>query len=321
MSVWNADNSIDQVGVERVAVNGKTVLVPQTLDNATTDVVITPDGSKAIAYTDRGMWLSTTMRSSSENVLPEYFNGKNYEDLADESYEQYGANYALWCGQVMPNPDSNKVAYVSNKDDLNGLSIFVYDFEAEKERFVAGEPGCYYLIVGWVDSENILCYKVKGDYKETVLVSVDGVESNLRFEVDNPFIIACYNGKVAYSPSGEENAVYVGHFENGNLTTVFSSQLDGTLRERPGINAFSPDGTQLAVIYVPEDAPYDRLVKIFDFTNQSEQEVSAVKTRSMNNTGILEVSWIDDSSLLTVIVQDEHDGSSTYTTWDYTVKG
>ena len=190
-----------------------------------------------------------------------------------------------------------------------------------EERLI-GTPGCYYLIIDWLDSDNILCYKLcDNDSKETVVVNVDGTESPLNFEISNPSIIYCMDGLIAYSPAGEENAVYVGHFNGADIEPVFSSQLDGTLRIRPGVNPFSPDGSQLAVIYVPYGDPDNRLVKIFNLTEQTSQEIDAIKTRAAINTCVLEVSWIDDFSLLTVVVQDENDGLSTYTTWSYALNG
>lgn len=322
LTVRFADNSSSNVGVERVDINGKMVLVPQTLDNASADVVITPDGSKAIAYTERDMWLTSATTRGSSSVLPQTYNGKSYNDLADESFETLGANYALWCGQVTASPDSKKVAYVANKDDLNGLSVFTYDFETNQEKLLVGAPGSYYLIVDWLDSQNILCYKLdENDSKETVVVNVDGTESNLNFEVRNPSIIYCMNGLIAYSSAGEEDSIYVGQFNGADVEPVFSSQLNGTLRIRPGVNPFSPDGTQLAIIYVPDNEPENRLAKVFDLTEQTSHEIAAAKSRSAINTCVLEVSWIDDSSLLTVTVQDENDGQSNYATWSYALNG
>ena len=320
INVRFTDGTDASVLVEQVTTNSGTVFVPSSADNLAADVLITPDGSKAIAYTERGMWLTSMNARGSSAMLPETYDGKTYDELAEESCEAWGVNYALWCGQATSSPDSNTIAYVSNKNSLDGLSVFTYNFSTGEERLLANDSGFYYLVIDWVDDNNLLCYKIKDDKKETVLINTSGTESTLNFDVANPSVISCKDGLVAYTHASEADAIYVGKFNGTSLDTIFSNQFDGTLRIRPGINAFSPDGSQLAIIYVPTDSPNDRMAKVFDLVEQVEQEISAVKTRSATNTCILEISWIDNSTLLTV-VEDEHEDFSNYTTWSYALNG
>ena len=64
---------------------------------------------------------------------------------------------------------------------MGGYSVFLYDMDAGTERLVRPGNGYFYLIAGWVDEDNILCYKTKDDTRTFVVVGTDGSETPLRF--------------------------------------------------------------------------------------------------------------------------------------------
>lgn len=307
------------VNVQAVTIDTATVLVPYINYGSSTNTVLTPDGKNLIAFNEQGMWIVSADSPSEKMATKKTFNGETYDTLSKKSIDRYDKNIVFWCGQVEPSPDCEKVAFVSNKNDLTGYSIFLYDLGTSKEILLRSEPGYYYLIVDWIDKDNILCYKIKGQERTFVAINLDGNEIELNFEISDEQIIASKDGMIAYTNSANDT-VYVGKFENtSTLSTIHKYKLNGTLRVRDGVNVFSPDNSKLALVYVPDGNRYEREVKIFDLSNGSTQNV-AFPEKKGEIAAVLEVSWIDNNTLLTVVISGL-DESESFTTWRYSVIG
>lgn len=307
------------VDLGAVTVDTAMVLVPYITYGSSTNTVLTPDGKNIIAFNEQGMWIASADSLSEKMGTKRIFNGETYDTLSKKSIDLYDKNIVFWCGQVEPSPDSEKVAFVSNKNDLTGYSVFLYDLATSEEVLLRSEPGYFYLIADWIDKENILCYKIKGQERTFVVINLDGKEIELDFEIPDEQIIAAKDGMIAHTNSANDT-VYVAKFENtSDLSIIYKYKLNGTLRVRDGVNVFSPDNSKLALVYVPDGNEYGREVKIFDLSNDSAQNV-AFPAKKAGMTAILEISWIDNSNLLTVVVSGL-DESESFSTWCYSVIG
>ena len=306
---------------EEVSVDKNTVLLPkQDLDSPLTSTSM-PDGKSVVAYSDQEMWLVSSPRKTPTLAVPDTYQGKTYADMVAESYEKYAENIVLWCGQVTPSPDSQNIAFAANKNDLDGgYSVFVYDVEAGTEKLIRPGGDDVYLIAGWVDEENILCYKIKGETRTFVVVGLDGSETELQFAIPDSQLIAVKSGLVAYT-NPENNMVYVGRYEGtGALTPVYQEEVGGSLRLRTGVNEFNDDASKLALVYVPDGSPYQRNFKIFDLAANTSERAALPQSTSAGKSNVLEVSWMNDGNLLIVADPQKGEDAPSYSTWKYAVE-
>lgn len=306
------------ISAERINVGDETVLIPKTEKGSMLASATMPDGKNAIAYSNQKMWLITGETNRAEVIVPNTYQGISYNALVEESYQKYGENSVLWCGQVTPAPDSQKIAYASNKNNLDdGYSVFLYDINTESEKLIRPGDGFFYLIVGWVDTENILCYKIKDDARTFVVIGTDGSETALNFSISDVQMIAVKNGLIAYT-NPDNDMVYVGRYQKtGNLMPVYEGAVGGSLRLRSGVNEFNADGTKLALVYVPENGPYQRAAKIFDLEKNEQEKISLPQSTKGSGSNVLEVSWTNAGDLLVVAEAATDTDALAYNTWQY----
>ena len=172
-----------------------------------------------------------------------------------------------------------------------------------------------YEITAWVDADHALCVKSLGDKERAfVVVGRDGSEVTLQFAVSTVQIIAARSGLIAYTNQANDT-VYVGKFEGkAALTPVLEEKLGGTLRQRTGVNEFSPNAAKLALVYVA-DGSQTRSAKLFAVNGGTAKTLSAPQTASGEAQDILEVSWMTNDALK--VVSETLAETPVYTTWQY----
>lgn len=307
---------------EQLKIGNETILLPKAEAGAIVGSAAMPDGKNVVAYNEQEMWIVSSQAKRAKLAVPNTYQGKSYDALVEESYSKYAENAVLWCGQVTPAPDSKKIAYAANKNDLDGgYSVFLYDMASGTERLVRPGNGYFYLIAGWVDENNILCYKIKDDTRTFVVVGTDGSETTLKFATPDAQLIATKAGLIAYTNT-ENNTVYVGRYQGtGELAAVYQSPVGGSLRLRTDVNEFNPDATKLALVYVPDNGPYKREVKIFDLTESGNamEKVSLPQSAKGTRNNVLEASWTNDGDLLVIAEAATGTETPSYSTWQYRV--
>ena len=188
------------------------------------------------------------------------------------------------------------------------------------EQLVRPGNGYFYLIAGWVDENNILCYKIKDDTRTFVVVGTDGSETTLNFATPDAQLIATKAGLIAYTNAANDT-VYVGRYQGtGDLTAVYQSPVGGSLRLRTDVNEFNADATKLALVYVPDNGPYKREVKIFDLTANEKEKLSLPQSARGTKNNVLEASWTNDGDLLVVAEAAKGTDTPSYSTWQYSVE-
>lgn len=307
--------------MERVDSGEATTLVPKAVQDSGLTATMMPDGQKVIAASKDSMWIISDDGNTVDLAVPNVYQGKSYDTMVQESYDSYGEDAVLWCGQETASPNSTKVAFVANKNDIGkGYSLFIYDTETGSEKLVRPANGAFYLIVNWVDEDHVLCYKLQNDTDRTfVVIGTDGSEVELQFAIPDVQMISAKSGLIAYT-NPENNKVYVGKFKGTSaLTPVFEESVGGVLRLRDGVNEFNSDASKLALVYVPDDNADTRNVKVFDLTRNAEnssEKILLPQSAIRAKKSVLEVSWMANDDLM-VIEETQNAKQSEYSTWQY----
>ena len=318
--VLNAKEGLS-LQMERVNSGEATTLVPKAVQDSGLTATTMPDGQKIIATSKDSMWIVSNDGGTVELAVPNVYQGKSYDTMVQESYAIYGEDAVLWCGQETASPDSTKVAFVSNKNNIGkGYSLFIYDTKTATESLVRPANGVFYLIVNWVDEDHILCYKLQNDTNRTfVVIGTDGSEEELQFAIPDVQMISAKSGLIAYT-NPENNRVYVGKFDGTSaLSPVFEESVGGVLRLRDGVNEFNSDASKLALVYVPDDNVNSRNVKVFNLTEDSvsnSEKVLLPQSAIKAKKSVLEVSWMANDNLM-VVAETQNDNQSEYSTWQY----
>lgn len=313
-------NAKENVAIEtqRVQVNGKTFLLPNVEEGSALRTFVMPNGKNVVVHSEQEMWLVSEQGQPVKQAVSNTYQGKSYDALVKESFQKYRENAVLWCGQVTPSPDSEKIAFAANKNDLDGgYSVFLYDVASGQELLIRPGNGYFYLIAGWVDKDNILCYKMKDEACTFVVVGTDGSETKLQFAIPEMQLIAVKNGMIAYTNPAND-MVYVGKYEGTEkLSNVYQSEVGGSLRLRTDVNEFNSDASKLALVYVSDGSPYRRAVKIFDLNENGKRSVRTPQKALAGRQNVLEASWTVDDELLIVAEESKEGQNSTFTTWQY----
>ena len=302
----------DSFAVAGVTVEQNTLVLPTNFDFNSSTFNVAPSGRGVLYSTDEKM-VFVDSTGSAKTVSPLTYAGKSYEDLSKESINLYGENLVFWNGQVKISPNSERVAYVSNKADISQpWALFVSDLETGKEKKLSEDSSMHYFVENWLDESHILCMKTYDDTYQYSIVSTDGKEHSLDFEAKNPVILGVHNGVVAYGNS-DNDVIYFARIEDsGAMKTIGKFKLDGTFRIRPGIDPFNSDGSKFAYILVPSDNYYGRDIVVVDLKTMTESTNRTVPLATKKAAAVLEFDWLNDEILLTAVIVNETQRISTW---------
>ena len=309
-------------GAVHVITKDGSLLVPDNFDYLSVGFMAAPSGEYTLFIPNSGM-LRADRDGTVRTLSAPLYNGKTYDQLTEEAIELYGGEvgkaYVVWNGQVSISPDGSYIAYVSNKGDLSGTDdLFVMDSESGEETLLRDEKYIAYGVNRWLDNDHIICTRMGSEEYSTFIMSKDGVEYDLKFSVDSPVVLGARDGVIAYCGS-DCGTVYFSRFtEAEGLTDIGRVKLNGTLRVRPGIDPFSPDGSKFACILVPDKEPDVRDINIIDLSTMKQKINSIVPFGTKDESTVLEFDWIDNDAMLTSVVENQSENISS---WIYRIKG
>lgn len=295
-----------------------TFVIPQNLNDFPAQFSITPDASHSIIATERGLWTINGADTNLQRISTTYStDGQDYDELAELSNQLYGENIIKWNDNLVVSPDSQSIAYLSNRDNVitGGVDIYAMNLNSATEAKLTSSNN-YYTIVGWLNSEYLLCDKYEGDNHQIVAISLDGEETALPIDGFFPWVYAVKDNMIAFVPFLDSNEVTIARFNPNTKSMDIQSTvtMGAETRLRGGNYGFSPDCSKFAAIVIPEDNPSGRFMGIYDIVSGEQSAISA--PASIPGAYIHEFSWIDNTNLL-VAVGDKAD---VLTTWTYMLK-
>ncbi|MBQ8589736.1 MAG: hypothetical protein IJ486_04715 [Firmicutes bacterium] len=264
----------------------------------------------------KGIYLIDPYTKTAKEIMPQTYGGKTYEELNSEAIAS-GNDGITWNGQVQLNPKGNKLAYVSEKDNLKTLSVFMYDLEEEKEVLVAGSEDDDYLIVGWIDENTVICYRLNGKEVDLVSINESGRVNNLGLETKEVHVIDVRENLLAYFDSACRN-IWVTWFENGEIVDVLHIPIEqGIVVLMPDDDAFNPSGNKLAFIYKANDGGRRYIWTVDLFSKEVSKDLT-LPPIDEEKIGVYRFSWINDDEMIVNIFADR-DNKETISTWKYTL--
>lgn len=264
----------------------------------------------------KGIYLIDPYTKTAKEIMPQTYGGKTYEELNSKAIAS-GNDGITWNGQVQLNTKGNKLAYVSEKDNLKTLSVFMYDLEEEKEVLVAGSEDEDYFIVGWIDENTVLCYRLNGKEVDLVSINESGRVNNLGLETKEVHVIDVRENLLAYFDSACRN-IWVTWFENGEIVDVFHIPIEqGIVVLMPDDDAFNPSGNKLAFIYKANDGGR-RYIWTVDLFSKEVLKDLTLPPIDEEKIGVYRFSWINDAEMIVNIFADR-DNKETISTWKYTL--
>ncbi|WP_141504650.1 hypothetical protein [Paenibacillus luteus] len=308
--------------LQKVQYKDKTIVIPQEFDDFPLEFTFTREGETLLIAAENGLWIVNSSNSQPEKISSNLYNGKTYEAFAKESIELHGKNYVSWNSGILPSPDSTKLVYNSNKNDMEsgGSALFTFDLATGAEFMIADTVGVNYLVNGWLNSESVICTKYKDTILSTVLVNLDGEEIDLKLE-GNSVIYSVQDGRIAYithQSNGSDEFHIARVDETGTLQTITSTPMGGKVRIRAGIEGFSPDHTYAAFLYVPDEEPKKRYIKVVNLNKGTIVDIDSLPDDINPSANIVEFSWINENTLF-VEVQEEESGVKKKSNWTYSL--
>jgi len=261
-----------------------------------------------------------SMPKSYKNMTPDTYEGKTFEELQQESIDLYDKDYLNWNSNVMPSPDNNKVAYLSNKHDLKSLTsaLFVYDPASGVETKLTHGTDAAYMIIGWLNSSSLIGQKVLDSSTTWVVIGLDGKETELELEGESPYIYAVQDGLIAYATALSSGEIHILRINDaGSFEEIYSVNLPGTTRLREG-QGFSNDNSYFAFLYVPDAEPEERYMKVIDLHSNNVIDIDSFPEEVYESAVYLEFTWTDNHTLLLTIHEDVS-GSERLSAWSYSL--
>ena len=306
----------EPINLQVIQTSDMEVTIPETPDDILAQFAITPDGTTSLLGTERGLWVINASNGNPNKISTEKTSeGKSYDELMELSIELYGDNIVQWNDQLSPSPNSQEVAYISNRDqiDSGGASLYVMDIATGQETMLT-ENNSYYSICGWLNDDYLVCDKYSSNTHKIVAISTNGLEITVPTSGSDPWVYAVHDGLIAYAPQLGSNQITILKFNEitGEVFETDTIIMGAETRLRAGNYGFSPDGQKFICLCVPEDNPENRFVGIYNIVDKNYDELYAPGTSDY----IQSVDWIDDTSLL-VVTGDSEDR---LTTWTYELK-
>ena len=309
----------DKIKMKKITAGGNEIALPDNPDELNVQFIITPDGQQSFLASDIGIW-SVEDSDHTNKISPDQYNSKSYDDLAEWSTELYEENIVRWNENVIPDPSSTKLAYVSNKHDIYNEqnALFIYDLASGMESISARSGNANYMIEGWLNSDTVLCMRIEQDKREYVAVPLDGEEVPLEMTGSDPFVYAVQDDLIAYTEFlGSPDLHFAKYLGIDGLEELKSVKVGWQTRVRGGNYGFSPDDSKFACLYIPEGNQQTRYIQVIDLT---EEQIADIDSLPGDSDFMIEFSWVDNETLLVVAGESKNDIIEE-STWIYDLSG
>ncbi len=309
----------DKIKMKKIMADGSELALPDNPDELKVQFVITPDGQQSFLASDIGIW-SVKDSDHTEKISPDRYNFKSYHDLAEWSTELYEENIVRWNENVIPDPSSTKLAYVSNKHDIYNEqnALFIYDLTSGMESISARSGNANYMIEGWLNSGTVLCMKIERNQTGYVAVPLDGEEVPLEMIGADPFVYAVQNALIAYTEFlGSPDLHFAKYLGTDGIEEIKSVKVGWQTRVRGGNYGFSPDDSKFACLYIPVQNQQTRYIQVINLT---ERKVIDIDSLPGDSDFMIEFSWIDNETLMVVAGKNNNDIIEE-STWIYDLSG
>ncbi|MBM7564749.1 copper amine oxidase N-terminal domain-containing protein [Paenibacillus sacheonensis] len=296
------------VKLQKVSLAGRSIVMPQDIDQFPLEYVITPDGNKSFVVADNGIWLINSAAKKLQRISPLAYKGKTFSMIAKEGPTNDEHWMLYWNGGVRPSPDGTKLIYTSNKTNRSPMeaALFTYDLATGAETRIGKTDGAMYEIIGWLDSQRVLCIKEYDSVRTTIAVNMQGEERELDLPDIEAQLFAVQDDRIAYYvPHNDGDEFHIASIDSSSeLHDIATLRSQGSIRMRGG-QAFSLHGSYLAFIYVPNDEPMARYLKVIQLNTETVTDIDTFPLGAQASAAILEFAWADDDTIVAVIHEDE----------------
>lgn len=300
-------------------------VIPEEADNMPIEFAASDDGSEYLVATEKGLWKIDANEKKTEKISKESYNGKSYEELLREMnsgiVDEDEFNALFWNSNLIISPDGTKVVYSSNRDCTagKGYSLWLYNLKTGEEKIIAKSASEFYVCIGWLDSNTILCQRSSTDKHTYCFVDDNGNISDMILEGEDARVLNIGAGLIAYTPNNSvSNEVCIMKYDlkSKQLSSIYKNQVDGVLR---GKGSFNEKGTKFAYLYAPKENEVLQYMSIAELTEGKSTSIKQLPVKSIR-TIINNFNWIGSEKLF-INIASANDGLMEESSWVYTYEG
>lgn len=317
-----------EIKLKKLTVNNKNLIAPTDLDNinAPFGLVFSPDNSKALIPTLKGLWLVDATTKQGRKISTDNYNGQTQEQLLKNIQEltsgSEGPATLWWYNRPVFNKSGDKIVFGTNRDCTvtGGSSLWEKDMQTNDEKpILKGSENIFFNAISWIDDGFILVEKWNGMEKSYLVSDLSGNVIDVNMEGNRPEILGVLGNLVAYVPNNDSPTEFVIakiDLNTKTLVTIYNKKVEGFIQKWAEYSPFNFDGSRVAVLYrVNEEGDYHIFAK-----NLLSSEETTINNVPSWKSRIASFNWIDNERLL-VRVQNYSKFPSQISSWIYTLKG
>jgi len=323
--------------IANLSIDGKTILVPADPEYSSYGLIPSPDCTKYILTTEKGLWLLEAGKQVPSKISKDKFNGKTYNDLRNELRKKLagieGPAIVWWNDNPIFSPDGSKIVYMTNRDCVasGGSSLWLYDLATGEERpLITNAGGEHHRCQGWMDNNHIVYVKSAQGIDQYFITDVEGNPKELRLDGKESRILSIYNDMIAYyySQGSQRDFFRMVKIDPENslddVSVIYEKSIEGALRQTmpPAFSAtrrnFSPDGSKLAYLYAPDSDETVPYIAIVSLDTREETILKEALSKDKERTVFYDFDWLDNQRLL-VRISRVIDGMNEISSWIYKI--
>lgn len=226
----------------------------------------------------------------------------------------------LWNHRLQLSPDTKHLAFCSNRDQFpkpGGYSLWTIDLASTEVARVAGLAGNYFLPLGWLDGETVLCQIDTDLFAVTLAGETFALHENWD-ALDSIELLGLSGSLIAVREIHDESSEICFYTWNG-LNHAFNPfnviTLPGPVQIMGASSgALSTDGRYFAALYAPDAYSAERILYLLDLDTGAETELTAPPEESGD---IVSFYWVGPSAVYLNCLERGADGGEIYHPWLY----
>ncbi len=314
----------------QITVGERVFVLPQNINGALADFILSQDGSTLFLATTLGLWSVDAATGNVTEITAA-------DDARVQTIKEYTAAHDSvvpysWAGYLYPHPTRNRIAYTSARDvwPETGNRIYVHELGSGSVT-VLGRTDVRNCIEGWIGDDALLCsFTDEAAQKTFGIVSLDGTILPLDGEAvplaitgENPTVYGVADGLFLYGETIGSNRMHlIRRNDNGDLTE-WSEEI-GEACGLIGPKSFSPSAAKCAISSNPHKMEMTFELTVWSWKTADFQTIRAEELTGNPEDYVADFFWIDDETLcVKTTVKNEqkpNDPNETYAFWVYALK-